>query len=156
MLCYDLAENLPFAHAIKHSERSWNDSIRRTISALESCYLARMFGFGLPTLAVNCNHGSTAVKRVTKCFVSNLYQIRFYSVTWFQVRWVPEVFLACGGNFRCWPKSDTSLVVGRSRERQVDFKTTWQELWPRPNVEHFTRRTKLVELRSWKCRRLAQ
>ena len=22
--------------------------------------------------------------------------------------WVPVVFLACGGNFRCWPKADTS------------------------------------------------
>ena len=21
--------------------------------------------------------------------------------------WVPEVFLACGGKFRCWPKADT-------------------------------------------------
>ena len=25
--------------------------------------------------------------------------------------WVPEVFLACGGNFRCWPKADTSSAV---------------------------------------------
>ena len=24
------------------------------------------------------------------------------------IRWVPEVFLACGRNFRCWPKADTS------------------------------------------------
>ena len=30
--------------------------------------------------------------------------------------WVPEVFLACGGNFRCWPKADTSSAVGQSRE----------------------------------------
>ena len=28
------------------------------------------------------------------------------------VPWVPEVFLACGGNFRCWPKVDTSSAVG--------------------------------------------
>ena len=25
--------------------------------------------------------------------------------------WVPEVFLACGGNFRCWPKADTSYCL---------------------------------------------
>ena len=25
--------------------------------------------------------------------------------------WVPEVFLACGGNFRCWPKADTSSAA---------------------------------------------
>ena len=34
------------------------------------------------------------------------------------VPWVPEVFLACCGNFRCWPKADTSSVVGRSHERR--------------------------------------
>ena len=32
------------------------------------------------------------------------------------VPWVPEVFLACGENFRCWPKADTSSAVGRSHE----------------------------------------
>ena len=29
--------------------------------------------------------------------------------------WVPEVFLACSGNFRCWLKADTSSVVGRKK-----------------------------------------
>ena len=33
----------------------------------------------------------------------------------FVLPWVPEVFLACGGNFRCWPKADTSSAVGRSQ-----------------------------------------
>ena len=32
-------------------------------------------------------------------------------------------FLACGGNFRCWPKADTSLAVGRSHERRSRRKT---------------------------------
>ena len=32
--------------------------------------------------------------------------------------WVPEIFLACGGNFWCWPKADTSSAVGRSHERR--------------------------------------
>ena len=42
--------------------------------------------------------------------------------------WVPEVFLACGGNFRCWPKANTSSAVGRSREKnaRVTIKT-WQK-----------------------------
>ena len=38
---------------------------------------------------------------------------------------VPEVFLACGGNFRCWPKADTTSVVGRSHERQPRLKSLW-------------------------------
>ena len=29
------------------------------------------------------------------------------------VPWVPEVFLACGGNFRCWLQADTSSAVDR-------------------------------------------
>ena len=27
------------------------------------------------------------------------------------IPWVPEVFLACSGNFRCWPKAHTSSAV---------------------------------------------
>ena len=30
------------------------------------------------------------------------------------IPWVAEVFLACGENFRCWPKADTSSAVGRT------------------------------------------
>ena len=33
------------------------------------------------------------------------------------IPWVPEIFLACGGNFWCWPKADTSSAVGRSHEQ---------------------------------------
>ena len=32
------------------------------------------------------------------------------------VTWVPEVFLACGGNFRCGPKANTSSALGRSQK----------------------------------------
>ena len=39
-------------------------------------------------------------------------------ITQTSLPWVPEVFLACGGNFRCWPKADTSSAVGRSYERR--------------------------------------
>ena len=31
---------------------------------------------------------------------------------------VSEVFLARGGNFRCWPKADTPSAIGRSQERR--------------------------------------
>ena len=30
----------------------------------------------------------------------------------------PEVFLACGGNFRCRPKADRASAIGRSHERR--------------------------------------
>ena len=36
--------------------------------------------------------------------------------------WVPEVFLACGGNFWCWPKADKSSAVGRSHEGRSLFQ----------------------------------
>ena len=32
------------------------------------------------------------------------------------IPWVSEFFLVCDGNFRCWPKADTSSAVGRSHE----------------------------------------
>ena len=47
------------------------------------------------------------------------------------IPWVPEVFFACGGNFRCWSKADTSSVVGRSREKKRFARftiKTWQKL----------------------------
>ena len=44
---------------------------------------------------------------------------------------VPEVFLACGGNFGGWPKVDTSSAVGRRLEKKrfarVTIKT-WQKM----------------------------
>ena len=53
-----------------------------------------------------------------------------------ELPWVPEVFLACGGNFRCWPKADTSSAVGRSHEQfaRVTIKT-WQK--PETALEKF-------------------
>ena len=36
------------------------------------------------------------------------------------IPWVPDVFLASGGDFRCWPKADTSSAVGRNREKKLD------------------------------------
>ena len=38
-----------------------------------------------------------------------LWPMCFLLNTVLDVPWVPEVFLAYGGNFRCWPKADTSL-----------------------------------------------
>ena len=37
------------------------------------------------------------------------------------VPWVPEVFLACGGNFRCWPKAEATkdLTETGNRARKV-------------------------------------
>ena len=34
------------------------------------------------------------------------------------VPWVPEVFLACGGNFQCWPKADTFLATSGEAARK--------------------------------------
>ena len=31
-----------------------------------------------------------------------------FRTLFFTLPWVPEVFLACSGNFRCWPKADAS------------------------------------------------
>ena len=49
--------------------------------------------------------------------ISRLLCLAFSVPASFSSPWVPEVFLACGGNVRCWPKADTSSAVGRSREK---------------------------------------
>ena len=42
-----------------------------------------------------------------------------------ELPWVPEVFLACGGNFRRWPKADTSSAISRSHKRRSREKNLW-------------------------------
>ena len=43
-------------------------------------------------------------------------------------------FLACGGNFRCWPKADTSSAVGRSNERRSHFARVTIKTWQKPET----------------------
>ena len=50
----------------------------------------------------------------------------FFALIYKPLSWVPEVFLAYDGNFRCWPKADTSSAVGRSYQQRVTIKT-WQK-----------------------------
>ena len=52
-------------------------------------------------------------------------QIKFRDNSRIFIPWVSEVFLACGGNFRCWPKANTSSAVGRSHERRSREKNLW-------------------------------
>ena len=60
--------------------------------------------FGVSILVTTAVQLRNCAARITQTFLS----------------WVPEVFLSCGGNFRCWPKADTSSAVGRSyRGRKV-------------------------------------
>ena len=33
---------------------------------------------------------------------------------------VPEVFLACGGNFRCWPKANMHIFGRRLKPQRLD------------------------------------
>ena len=56
--------------------------------------------------------------RFQLCF-KTLYKNFKYKIKILYCGWVPEVFLACSGNFRCWPKADTSSAVGRSREKNL-------------------------------------
>ena len=49
--------------------------------------------------------------------------------------WVREVFLACGRNFRCWPKTDTSSAIGRSKVSGTQGNGTTTERQLNPIVE---------------------
>ena len=45
--------------------------------------------------------------------------------------WVPEVFFACGGNLRCWPKADTSSAGSHIKTRQKPETALEKSLAPR-------------------------
>lgn len=72
--------------------------------------------------------------RTKGCFSRNLHLFFFFFFErkkerrkcWWNVPWVPEVFLACGGNFRCRPKADTSSSAGRSQERRSSSEMNWR------------------------------
>ena len=49
------------------------------------------------------------------------------------IPWVPEAFLAYGGNFRCWPKADTSSAVGRGCEKKLFARVTIKT-WQKPET----------------------
>ena len=58
------------------------------------------------------------------------------------IPWVPEVFLACGGNFRCWPKADTSSAVGAGhyKTRQKLETALEKSLAPRVHCINYAKR----------------
>ena len=60
------------------------------------------------------------------------FDVVLINTTHGNIPWIPEVFLACGGNFRCWPKADTSSAVGRSGERR--------RLWQKPETGNRARK----------------
>ena len=47
--------------------------------------------------------------------------LHLHLYTGYYLPWVPEVFLACGGNFPCWPKAEATsgLTETRNRARKV-------------------------------------
>ena len=45
--------------------------------------------------------------------------IVMFIFTKFMLPWVPEVFLACGGNFQCSLKSDTSIDQETALEKSL-------------------------------------
>ena len=62
------------------------------------------------------------------------------------IPWAPEVFLAYGGNFRCWPKADTSSVVGRSHTETGTARE--KSLAPKVNAGKVYRRSNNVSKQS--------
>ena len=46
--------------------------------------------------------------RVYTLFLDHQYQAVKKAALFSVLPWVPEVFLACGGNFRCWPKAEAT------------------------------------------------
>ena len=59
-------------------------------------------------------------KILVPCF--DVYNVRPFPE---KLLWVPEVFVECSGNFRCWLKADTSSAVGRIHERRSREKNLW-------------------------------
>ena len=102
-------------------------------------WLARTCYLNL-VLNKTCNDKTNVIK--AKIVVQqNTY--RDDSLGWLTLPWVPEVFLACGGNFQCWPKADTSSAVGRSHESPLTFELFYGII--------FWRQSDWKSLQLWSC-----
>ena len=68
--------------------------------------MLRIFSFS----ELGCNFSAPRTIRMTWAVfpVKWLRLILFWWLLSHVIPWLPGVFLACGGNFRCWPKADTS------------------------------------------------
>ena len=68
-----------------------------------------------------------------------------FHFSWVLLPWVPEVFLACGGNFRCWPKANTSSAKETGNRARKVSGTQGRVLQPSQeklmgvNKKHFGR-----------------
>ena len=69
---------------------------------------------------------------ISKCRVLEIFgfqftnwnmPVRYVTLRCNNVPWVPEVFRACGGNFRCWPKADISSAVAEATSGKAARKT---------------------------------
>ena len=77
--------------------------------------------------------------------MSRHQEISFPSTADYGLPWVPEAFLAYGGNFRCWPKANTSSAVGRSHEPWQKPETALEKtLAPRVTLDIKRERLKSV------------
>ena len=68
-------------------------------------------------IKTTCNiHARAKGNTLFRTFLCYLYTIQDLNIRFFSffvnlgIPWVPEVFLACGRNFRCWPKAEATSV----------------------------------------------
>ena len=80
----------------------------QNIACQNSCFFSLL-------VAGNVSRGGTSATQGQKFHTDDVKSVRNPVINADSIPWVPEVFLACGGNFRCWPKADTSSAVGRSK-----------------------------------------
>ena len=57
------------------------------------------------------------------------WEYKFEAYRMRMLPWVPEDFLACGGNFRCWPKADTSCFDITSNNSSPMVKNAKKNLY---------------------------
>ena len=117
--------NLPFSGDSEWEIAPSNLKVEKVIGHGAFGVVSRGLAFNLPgrpgwtVVAVKSVQGNKWLNLSTSSFNSFVCSnLDFESRTW-HIPWVPEVFLACGGNFRCGPKADTSSAVGRSREKNL-------------------------------------
>ena len=87
---------------------AWIQSLTPSVSDSKPCLKFRLISTKkIRNYAIRHFH----IDRSAPCLPPQILHNNYFQVSWVLLPWVPDVFLACGGNFRCRPSA--SLLHSR-------------------------------------------
>ena len=88
-------------------------------------------------MLTNCSEIEPLFGGMTYIQISIMVCVRLPWVPFWVPFWVPEVFLACGGNFRCWPKPRARVTIKTWQKPETGLEKSLAPRVSYPNCMHW-------------------